>query len=128
MFDAISQNEDIIYKGLPGPGFIRCSVDIPGVQISHLNVDGQETLAMLYFPEATSFTDSELASLEAQNIKLDCMALVSGTYNIQVYKNGENIKDFSISLEETNFESIEIENVRKEDILFISIRKYSLLN
>ncbi len=128
MFEAISRNEDIIYSGLPGPGFVRCEVDIPGAQVSHLNVDGRETLAMVYFPEAKSFTDSELASMETLKIKLDCTTRVSGTYKIQVYKNGENINDLSISLQEADSESIEIKDVRKEDILFISVREHFPLN
>ena len=128
MFEAISRNEDIIYGGLPGPGFVRCEVGIPGAQVSHLNVDGRETLAMVYFPEAKSFTDSELASMETLRIKLDCMARVSGTYKIQIYKNGESISDLSVPLQERESESVEIKDVRKEDILFISIREYSPLN
>ena len=128
MFEAISRNEDIIYEGLPGPGFVRCEVDIPGAQVSHLNVDGRETLAMVYFPEAKSFADSELASMETMKIKLDCTARVSGTYKIQVYKNGENINDLSISLQEADSESMEIKDVRKEDILFISVREHFPLN
>lgn len=128
MFEAISRNEDIIYEGLPGPGFVRCEVGIPGVQVSHLNVGGRETLAMVYFPEAKSFADSELASMETMKIKLDCTARVSGTYKIQVYKNGENINDLSISLQEADSESMEIKDVRKEDILFISVREHFPLN
>lgn len=128
MFEAISRNEDIIYSGLPGPGFVRCEVDIPGAQVSHLNVDGRKTLAMVYFPEAKSFADSELASMETMKIKLDCTARVSGTYKIQVYKNGENINDLSISLQEADSESMEIKDVRKEDILFISVREHFPLN
>ena len=128
MFEAISRNEDIIYEGLPGPGFVRCEVGIPGVQVSHLNVDGRKTLAMVYFPEAKSFADSELASMETLKIKLNCTARVSGTYKIQVYKNGENINDLSISLQEADSESIEIRDVKKDDILFISVREHFPLN
>ena len=93
-----------------------------------MNVDGRETLAMVYFPEAKSFTDSELASMGTLRIKLDCMARVSGTYKIQIYKNGESISDLSVPLPERESDSVEIKDARKEDILFISIREYSPLN
>ena len=83
---------------------------------------------MVYFPEAKSFADSELASMETLKIKLNCTARVSGTYKIQVYKNGENINDLSISLQEADSESIEIRDVKKDDILFISVREHFPLN
>ena len=122
MLKNISLNEDIIWEGLPGPGAVSCQVDEPGVQVSHLNKNGQETLALIYFPEAKEMTDSSRVS-NLRTLKLNCMTQKEGQYKVDIYKNGECIKSNSFSLEAGISRSITVEGIRMDDIVFVSIRQ-----
>lgn len=121
MLKNISLNEDIIWEGLPGPGTVSCQVDEPGVQVSHLNKNGQETLALIYFPEAKEMTDSSQVS-NLRTLKLNCMTQKEGQYKVDIYKNGECIKSNSLSLKAGISRSIRLEGIRMDDIVFVSIR------
>lgn len=122
MLKNISLNEDIIWEGLPGPGAVSCQVDEPGVQVSHLNKNGQETLALIYFPEAKEMTDSSRIA-RLQSLKLNCKAQKKGHYKVDVYKNDECIKSNSLSLKAGISRSIPIDGIRMDDIVFVSIRQ-----
>lgn len=121
MLKNISLNEDIIWEGLPGPGTVSCQVDEPGVQVSHLNKNGQETLALIYFPEAKEMTDSSRVS-NLRTLKLNCMTQKEGQYKVDIYKNGERIKSNSLFLKAGISRSITVEGMRMDDIVFVSIR------
>ena len=101
---------------------MSCQVDEPGVQVSHLNKNGQETLALIYFPEAKEMTDSSRIA-RLQSLKLNCKAQKKGHYKVDVYKNGECIKSNSLSLKAGISRSIPIDGIRMDDIVFVSIRQ-----
>lgn len=121
MLSAISANEDIIYAGLPGPGLVVCTTDSAGAQVSHLNVKGEKSLAMVYFPEARNDMDSPLNKQEFC-LRLKCTALKTGKYNIDIYQNGSRCIQQSVVIKPLTPQVIEIPKMKREDILFIAIR------
>lgn len=87
MFANVRQNEDIIFGGLPGPGYVRCSSIYDNIKISHLNLDNKETLAMLYVP--TFENERTITDVAIDDLKLSFTAELDGNYEIEVYKSGK---------------------------------------
>lgn len=121
MLSAISANEDIIYAGLPGPGLVVCATDSTSAQVSHLNVKGEKSLAMVYFPEGRNDPDSPLNKQEFC-LRLKCTALKTGKYNIDIYQNGSKCIQQSVVITESTPQVFEIPKMKREDVLFIAIR------
>lgn len=121
MLKNISLNEDIIWEGLPGAGAVCCQSDESGVQVSHLNKNGQETLALIYFPEAKEMMDNGRIS-NLGDLKLNCIAQKEGRYKVNIYKNGECIKSNLLPLKTGLSQVITIDGIRTDDIVFVSIR------
>lgn len=121
LFKSINANEDLIYAGLPGPGFVQVSTEFEGCKISHLNVDEKETLAMLYFPDAKG-TEDEKKSLPF-DLPLIFKTDKAGSYNINVYSKGEIIKKEVRNLSAGKVETIKLSKVTVDDVIFISIRQ-----
>lgn len=118
LFANFRKTEDLIFHGLPGPGAVQCSTKENRAKISHLNVNGKETLVMIYFPNK-----SKRANHAVQfNLPLKFKANREGNYTVKVYKKGENIlkRDLKFKVQDTT--SIFFENIDENDILFISIR------
>lgn len=120
MMEMIKANEKIIYGGLPGPGMVTVSTDNQEAKVSHLNLNREETLAMIYFPDAKINPDSSINKKEFV-LKVNCVG-ATNKYRVQIQKNGKENFDKIIVLKEINKpEIISIENVTREDVLFISV-------
>lgn len=123
MFNCIQGNEDIIYGGLPGPGFVSCRTDTEGVQVSHLNLNGEETLLMIYMPDAKNVSAENTHSIDVTfDIDLKFSSKESGKYRLDIYQPGVPVvkkQAYSISSDQV----LKIQKVKKEDVIFVSIRK-----
>lgn len=122
MFKAIKENEDIIYAGLPGYGYMRC---IPeeghSFHASHLQVDSKETLALIYHSPFAADQDSGHAQPADLTIQLECMA--SGKYQLDIHRLGKNTIQKTVKMQKAKLQSITIESLTPEDILFIRIKQ-----
>ena len=126
MFDCIKKNEDILYGGLPGPGVVSCTSDEKSVQISHLNLDGKETLALVYFPEAKEFLpDDSQAEQQTFDINLTCTVRMPGTYHVTISGSGNKHAEEQFSCQVNGSHTLKLGNLRKEDVLFISFHSLS---
>lgn len=123
MFTMIHHNENLLYAGLPGPGAVSCRADSVNAQVSHLNVEGNETLAMIYFPESKSTPDSCLHLSVPFDLGIACSAQQAGKYKIRVYQQGVESQSLSVRIPAKGIRNIKISGVRKEDIVFINISK-----
>lgn len=122
MFKAIKENEDIIYAGLPGYGYMRC---IPeeghSFHASHLQADNKETLALIYHSPFAADQDSGHAQPADLTIQLECMA--SGKYQLDIHRLGKNTIPKTVKMQKAKPQSITIESLTPEDILFIRIKQ-----
>lgn len=120
MVNMITANETVIYGGLPGPGVVTVSTSNDEAKVSHLNLNKKETLAMVYFPDAKINSDSSI-NKETFVLKVNISgAIKNGQLNIM--KNGQEILNKYISLKDSNKpETVSIENVTREDVLFFRI-------
>lgn len=118
MFRHIQANEDIIFAGLPGPGYVSCSADSTDIQLSHLNVNGEETVVMLYFPEAKSMDNIEKADVE-----ITATARQEGNYRISIHSTGDECQSVKASLKKNETTRIKLPQFDKTDVAFISITK-----
>lgn len=120
LFKNIHAVEDIIYAGLPGPGAVVCSTQNSAAKVSHLNIDGKNTLAMIYFPN----TENEEQDLEFQpfNISLSFKTKNTGNYALEVYKNGKLLLTQEMSIKTQKSEELELREVTPNDIYFITIK------
>lgn len=120
LFKNIQAVEDLIYSGLLGPGAVVCSTPNPSAKISHLNVDGKSTLAMIYFPDSENATqeDEFLEFTLPLNFKADH----AGNYIIQVFKEGRLVFNQQMSPKAQESKSITIPETNLNDIYFISIK------
>ncbi|WP_430811002.1 MULTISPECIES: hypothetical protein [unclassified Carboxylicivirga] len=94
MFENIRLNEDIIYEGLPGPGSVYLTSAAEACKISHLNVDGGATLAMVYFPQI----NPEAANLKKGRLSLKLRAVHKGRYKVSICQGGKVIRSEKISM------------------------------
>ena len=120
IFNSIMLTEDLVYGGLPGPGFIQSTTDNTKAKVSHLNVDGEETLVMVYFPEMDE--EHETNKFESFNLSLNFKPNKRGIYHIQVYKEGKLLLLHNMVAQSDELKNITIPNMTLEDVLFISIR------
>lgn len=121
MFDCIKENEDIIYEGLPGPGFVKCFMPNNSYKISHLSRNGAETFAMIYHSDINK-SDSTL--LDSVQIDIQNLCKEPKTYRVEVRKSGDyDKKDYSFSNQKKKALSITIPEVKHEDVIFVSIRE-----
>lgn len=118
MFRNIKVNEDIIYAGLPGPGYAVCSSQSPEIQLSHLNVDGKETLAMLYFPKAKSMEHAGKADVE-----ITVTARQKGAYKISIHSSVNDEQQMDMRLKEGESTQINLSQFDKTDVAFIRMIK-----
>ncbi len=120
MFRNIEMNEDIIFAGLPGVGYARCSTDSSDIQLSHLNVEGKETLALLYFPEAKLSDDSSAT----EDVEITVTVGLKGKYKISVltsYSNNEQKKE--VTLKQNGNIRMQLSRFNKMDVAFIRITR-----
>lgn len=116
----ISANEKIIYGGLPGPGVVTVSTRNLEAKVSHLNLNKKETLAIIYFPGAKINPDSS-RNKEIFNLEINITGFFKKGF-VRIYQNGKLIVNKSISLDDNHkAQTISLENVTREDILFISL-------
>ncbi len=120
MVNMITANETIIYGGLPGPGMVTLSTNNKEAKVSHLNLNKKETLAMIYFPDAKINPDSSI-NTEKFILKINISGEVKKG-RVHILKNGHEILNKTISIKEIGKpETITLENITKEDVLFINI-------
>lgn len=119
MLQHIKANEDIIFAGLPGPGYIYCSTDATDIQLSHLNVNGKETLAILYFPEAKEIIKNNSIT---NNVEITCRAFEKGKYQVTIYLSG-NKQQINLSLKQNETTKIKIPHLNKTHVSFIRVIK-----
>lgn len=120
LFKSIQASEELIYAGLPGPGYVQCSTQNSSAQISHLNVDNKETLVMVYFPNVDTNHESG-ASLKFE-LPLEFKANKAGTYTINVLNEGKMLLNQNYNFKAQEASTITIPNVSTSDVLFITIR------
>lgn len=120
LFNNIKQTEDLVFAGLPGPGFVKCTTLNDAAKVSHLNVDGKETLVMVYFPEIDD--DADIVASNQFDLLLNFKANKKGTYTFEIYKNGKLLQCENMDVDLNKENEIIIQNVSIEDVLFISIR------
>lgn len=121
MFDCVKENEDIIYEGLPGPGFVKCLTPNHGYKISHLNRNGAETIAMIY---RSDIKDSDSISLDLVQVEIQDLSKDPKIYHIEVRKSDDLVKkDYSFSNQMEKAKTITIPAVKQEDVIFVSIRE-----
>lgn len=120
LFKNIHAVEDMIYAGLPGPGNIQCSTQNSSARVSHLNVNGQETLAMIYFPDIDKVDNVD--ELPKFDLPLAFKASHTNTYLIQVFKDGKMLSNQKLRIKAQEVKSIIIPETTLNDIYFISIK------
>lgn len=119
LFENIRANEDLVYAGLPGPGLVQCSTENTAAKVSHLNVDGKETLVMVYFPEPVENVDDKFTQFK---LPLEFKSSKSGNYILDIYKKGKKVLTHKLHLEANQKSNITIPRTKTEDVFFISIR------
>lgn len=117
MFAAIKVNEDVIYSGLPGAGYMQCYTTDSLFHISHLNVNGERTLALLYHPE--SFNEGGVS----RKLPLVLKARQDGNYTVTIYKNGLFLQERQLSVLRKEELSLVLSDITSEDVIFIDIHK-----
>lgn len=117
MFAAIKVNEDVIYSGLPGAGYMQCYTTDSLFHISHLNVNGERTLALLYHPE--SFNEGRTS----RKLPLVLKARQDGNYTVTIYKNGLFLQERQLSVLRKEELSLVLSDITSEDVIFIDIHK-----
>lgn len=116
----INANENIIYEVLLGPGRVVPSTDHKEAKVSHLHTDNKETLAMIYFPGAKGHPDSSINKL-AFSLQIQ-FAGQPGKYRMRLQQNGKEISQKVIAVPAENKQvRFDMENVKREDVLFVSI-------
>lgn len=122
MFKAIKENEDIIYSGLPGYGSIRCIPEKSSLfQASHLHIDQEETLALIYRPPFSAPQDTVNQTLPNLTIQLESPE--EGKYQLKIHQVGKGTTERTIQMQKMKRQAITIETLTPEDILFIRIKK-----
>lgn len=117
MFANIKATEDLIYAGLPGPGVVQCYVEQPGFQVSHLNVDGRNTLALMYVP--TLLSDTVDVDTVINELKMCAKARKAGNYRLTVYKEGKPILQECVCLKEGEEKTLHFSGISGKDVLFV---------
>lgn len=117
LFENIRATEDLVYAGLPGPGYVQCSTENSSAKVSHLNVDGK-TLAMIYFPHP----EGNVEEPSQFDLALDFKAIKPGNYTVEVYKEGQKLSDDKLDFKANEIGSIKIPKVTTSDVFFISIK------
>lgn len=117
MFANISNNEHLIYSGLPGPGDVQCTVSEAGLKVSHLNSEKEGTLAMIYKPILVE----EENKISSGDIVIHLLAKVSGKYSIKIYQSGRIIKNEDIIITKDRPTSILLEESKYIDPIFVNI-------
>ena len=117
MFANISNNEHLIYSGLPGPGDVQCTVSEAGLKVSHLNSEKEGTLAMIYKP----ILIEEENKISSGDIVIHLLAKVSGKYSIKIYQSGRIIKNEDIMITKDRPTSILLEESKYIDPIFVNI-------
>lgn len=119
MFAAIKANEDVIYSGLPGVGYMQCCTMDSLFHISHLNVNGERTLALLYHQD--SFNEGKRRA--SRELPLVFKARQDGDYIVTIYKNGLFSYSRQISVLRKEELSLVLSDITSEDVIFIDIHK-----
>lgn len=120
MFANIEQNEDIIFGGLPGPGYVRCFSEYKKLKISHLNIDNRETLVMIYVP--TFEVENEMNQTDIGNLKLFLHSKIDGKYEMKVYKSGKCIQKTALLLDKNKPVKIAVDDKFDSTPIFIKIK------
>lgn len=120
IFQKIQANEDLVFAGLPGSGYAFCSTNESNIQLSHLNVNGKETLVMLYFPDAKSLSESDNKKID---VEIDCTAREKGSYQISICSKGSEPEHIKVDLKENKSTKIKLPHFDQTDVAFIKIKK-----
>ena len=122
MFANIKCNEDIIFSGLPGPGNVTCLVSQADLQVSHLNVNHEATLAMIYRP-AFDEKPVEIPETSTTSFKLSLKANLNGNYRIKVYQSGKLLDEKSMHLTQDKVVSVELDDLDDGVPVFVNIKR-----
>lgn len=114
MLRSIRENQDIIYEGMPGPGYASCRTEAVHWQVSHLNACNGATLAMVYQPQQTS-------ERQESSLPLSFKVSKSGRYHLKVYKNGELMLQQQFNLISQDEKEIILTGTNLSDYFFIRI-------
>ncbi|MGQ8336194.1 hypothetical protein ACUNWD_06550 [Sunxiuqinia sp. A32] len=116
----INSSQKIIYGGLPGPGMVTISTDNDEAKVSHLNTNKKETLAMIYFPDATSNPESSI-NKEDFPLKIDVEG-ASNNYQVLIQQDGKELFNKLFTLKkDVKAEILLVKEVSREDVLFVSV-------
>lgn len=120
LFANIRANEELVYAGLPGPGYMQCHTENKAFHISHLNVDDKETLAMVFNfthqPGGVDTYNNDIA------FPLYFKASQSGSYIISIYKQGKLLSTEKCNAKESEVIHLTVP-MQEDDILFIRMTK-----
>lgn len=121
LLGAVNANESIIYAGLPGVGDVECFTDSTNVQFSHIN-DGNQTLALVYFPNAAGVADSVLNAENEFDIPIYVKANKDGDYDVNLYNKGKHIS-VKMSIKKGEVKTIVANGVKREDLIFVNVKR-----
>ncbi|WP_286846765.1 MULTISPECIES: hypothetical protein [unclassified Proteiniphilum] len=122
IFSNITSNVDIIYPGLPGPGYAVLTAKDDNIKISHLNLDGGKTLALIYDLTGIEITDN-LEGAKNEDVAIQCSVTMPGKYAIKVYTSKEEKKIEKFFSETNSVFTFTVSDFDKTDLAFIRIEQ-----
>lgn len=118
IFKNIRRCEDIIFPGLPGPGYAIFTSPNSNIKVNHLNLKNEKTLGLFYDDTAISGNPQ---NNNPYNLAITCQVSAPGEYEIQIYTSNLEKKFLANFTSNELAQTFIITDFDKTDLGFIKV-------